>query len=654
MGYDDFVRRGQLIVPFGVGAMIDFPEDTLMTAALDYWPIETAPLETKGDIRDAVEILDERLQRRLSAVLRGKKIKFFCEPSEGRRRKDPKANHLAPMPFVRFPTWLTCPRCRRLKEYRLSDSRTPKCDSMARHQSHSTGKLCGELKEWQRPYMQPVRFILACEKGHIDNFPWRKWAHYGDHCPEQDAPMFLISTGASGLRGTQVISKCKCGGGNGKQRSMEGCFSTERIQKLIGDHKCTGRSPWLGFENQWQQCSDGEMQTVQRGSSGVHFSHTMSSILIPPYSRAIREYLGKGSVWEEIFEICEDEVNVFGEERRLSESGKKQLARKAKRKGFEEKAFEETVLNKYNESNAEIHVADETEEKYRFREYQAFIGSRPSTQDRELFDINPVDLDDYEPWMAKFFSRVVKVEQLKETKVYTGFSRITPLSPRHPDEAPIANKVVDWLPAVEVRGEGIFFQFNDTTLKDWERLRTQRGLAARLETSIKQRIANGQPNLTRREGKVTEQFLLAHSFSHALIKQLAFECGYDASSLKERLFVSSGDEDTMCSVLIYTASGDSEGSLGGLVDRARPKFLEATLKSAIVESAFCSNDPICMDTGIGASNKDNIVACHACNMLPETSCEHSNYLLDRSALVGEFEEPQLGYFQELLGFDTEV
>ena len=34
------VRKSQLIVPYGVGAMIDFPEDTLMTAGLDFWPSE--------------------------------------------------------------------------------------------------------------------------------------------------------------------------------------------------------------------------------------------------------------------------------------------------------------------------------------------------------------------------------------------------------------------------------------------------------------------------------------------------------------------------------------------------------------------------------------------------------------------------------------
>ena len=141
MGYDDFIRRSQLIVPFGVGAMVDFPEDTLMTAALDFWPIESAPPAVRDDVKEAAEIIDERLQKRLSAVLPGRKIKFFCSPSEGRRKGDLKANHLYPMPFVRFPTWLTCKRCKILRQYRLSDEHTPRCNSMVRLQD-------GQGKVW--------------------------------------------------------------------------------------------------------------------------------------------------------------------------------------------------------------------------------------------------------------------------------------------------------------------------------------------------------------------------------------------------------------------------------------------------------------------------------------------------------------------------
>ena len=206
---------------------------------------------------------------------------------------------------------------------------------------------------------------------------------------------------------------------------------------------------------------------------------------------------------------------------------------------------------------------------------------------------------------------------------------------------------MNWLPAVEVRGEGIFIEFERNAVKDWVSSRDKNSYAIRLDQKIKKRINNAQPNLVRRDS-VTEEFLLVHSFAHAIIRQLAFECGYDASSLKERIFVGKNEHTEMCAVLIYTASGDSEGSLGGLVQRAQPGLLENTIKEAVFSSLYCSNDPICSSTGSAETNSDNIVSCHACNMLPETSCEHSNYLLDRSSLVGNLENTEQGYFNELI------
>jgi hypothetical protein len=648
MGFNDFVRRGQLIVPFGVGAMIDFPEDTLMTAALDYWPYESdlnSP-EQKDAILEATKITDARLQKRLSQKYK-KQIKFFLAPTEGRRARGQDGKHLSPMAFVRFPTMLTCPYCKVLKSYALNVKKTPKCDSSVRGTSSSKGILCSERKEYQRAFMEPVRFLIACERGHIDDFPWVQWVHSGKECSEQNGTLFLRSTGAPGLAGTRV--ECTCG----KKRTMEGAFTKGVIKKFLPDECCTGRQPWLGNEHQWGTCEKdavGEPRTIQRGSSSTHFSHIISSILIPPYSKAVRVYFdSKPALWDEIKEIFDEApLSFINDKPYLPEANVKEFRRKIKRSGFEYEVCLETAANKYREIEEDTEALDEDDISYRFREYGAFIGERPPVADRGFFDINRIDLENYEYWIKSYFSSIVRVEQLKETRVFTGFSRLTPLSAGDRNEAPInLNRNIDWLPAAEVRGEGIFFQFKADAVKAWVKERAERAFSVNLDQIVKKRILNDEPNLTRRES-VSEEFLLVHSFAHALIKQLAFECGYDASSLKERIFVGDGEDKEMCSVLVYTASGDSEGSLGGLVERAKPGLLERTLKDAIREMEFCSNDPICSDTGISRSNKDNIVSCHACNMLPETSCEHSNFLLDRSALVGTFDKKKTGYFSALL------
>ena len=141
MAYNDFVRRSQLIVPFGVGAIIDFPEDTLMTAALDLWPYERSiDPRQKEEILEATKIVDSRLQKRLSKIY-NRRIDFFLTPTEGKKQSSQKGAHLQPMSFVRFPTFLTCPRCKVLKRYNIGLKETPKCDSDKRLKEGKQ-KLC--------------------------------------------------------------------------------------------------------------------------------------------------------------------------------------------------------------------------------------------------------------------------------------------------------------------------------------------------------------------------------------------------------------------------------------------------------------------------------------------------------------------------------
>jgi hypothetical protein len=147
---------------------------------------------------------------------------------------------------------------------------------------------------------------------------------------------------------------------------------------------------------------------------------------------------------------------------------------------------------------------------------------------------------------------------------------------------------------------------------------------------------------------LTPAQLLIHSFSHLLIRQLSFECGYDSSSLRERLYVSDAAEHPMCGLLIYTASGDSEGTLGGLVRQGEPGRLDATIRAALANAAICSSDPLCIESEGQGTHSLNRAACHACALLPETSCEEGNLLLDRAVVIGTPDQPDLGFFYGLI------
>ena len=137
--------------------------------------------------------------------------------------------------------------------------------------------------------------------------------------------------------------------------------------------------------------------------------------------------------------------------------------------------------------------------------------------------------------------------------------------------------------------------------------------------------------------------LLVHSLSHSLINQWSLECGYPAAALRERLYVS----DAMAGILIYTATTDSAGSLGGVISLAETNRLAATFVGAVQTAGWCSSDPLCIEAVAAGVDSLNLAACHACLLLPEVSCEHSNVFLDRVMLVGTADSPELGLYSNL-------
>jgi len=154
-----------------------------------------------------------------------------------------------------------------------------------------------------------------------------------------------------------------------------------------------------------------------------------------------------------------------------------------------------------------------------------------------------------------------------------------------------------------------------------------------------------------RDRQVGPRFVLLHTLAHLLINRLTFECGYSSAALRERLYVSEHPEAPMAGILIYTAAGDAEGTLGGLVRMGKPGRLEPLLFRALSGARWCSADPVCMEMGqSGGQGPDslNLAACHGCSLVPETACEEFNRLLDRGLVIGAFDRPALGYFGEAM------
>ena len=208
-----------------------------------------------------------------------------------------------------------------------------------------------------------------------------------------------------------------------------------------------------------------------------------------------------------------------------------------------------------------------------------------------------------------------------------------------------------WLPAVETFGEGIYLELREDQLTAWQQLNA-RWIRERLDDGFVVRLGaifQALPPLGPLTSVWASRFLLTHSLAHILINQLVFECGYSTASLRERVYVSADASAPMAAVLIYTAAGDAEGTLGGLVRLGRPERLGAVVQRALDRASWCSADPVCSEhLGGQGSRLVNLAACHACVLLPETSCETINQGLDRAMVVGTPNARERGFLATML------
>jgi len=637
-------RRSQGVVPFGVGAIIDFPDESLMAAGLDAWTIEMQP-EAAAYLKEATCLSEPRLQTRLSHEL-GKDVSGLYMPPEAPELSARGFSGLngpvltAHTPFVRFPNWHFCPRCRSMQYVPWNSPSNAKNEDLRcknskfRRQAKSNTQPCSALPLHRRPRLVPVRFIVACSHGHISDFPWSKWAH-GDkkECGHEPGTLFLVSTGGAGLEGIKVeCSKC------GSYRTMKGAFNPSTFSEATG-LSCSGERPWLGPQAQEPNCQE-SVQVVQRGASNVYFPYVVSSILIPPYSETLHRILDNQSIWNEICDVL-DNIRVNGE----PVISANMFASKAKKYGIEAEVFAAAITEKYLNPEVWSGTAEQTESAYRYTERQAFLGPRPAPTERDEFDIKKAKISDYSYVVRDYFSEVVLIPRLRETRALVGFSRVTPYDGDLSRLAALSKKELSWLPAVSSNGEGIYLELSDDKLSTWER--NHPDIAKRIDL-INDKWARVCSERGTEFRPYSSRLLLAHTLSHLIVRQLSFDCGYDSSTLKERLYVSSDTDRNMCGILIYTAGGDSEGSLGGLVRQGENGKLEATILAAVKNAEFCASDPLCLESEGQGYYGLNLAACHACTLLPETACELGNRVLDRALIVGSEANPQGGYFSDLI------
>jgi hypothetical protein len=626
------IRRAQLIAPFGVGAMLVIRDGTsVITAGLDHWYKREDVDTDSRDLDDTEYIFEEwRLQKFLN-------VDHFRLPPDFRPSSpvEQVPNTKLTIPFLRFPSWHFCPRCKYLCSIPLSVRGKQKCD------------ICAARKKIS--YLVQVPFVAMCDHGHIQDFPWREWVHKSIN-PSCRSNLKLIATGGASLSAQQVVCDC---GAKRSLASITNAYSdgrTELSQSLEPGgqpYLCFGLRPWLN-DNDGEGCGR-NIRGSLRSASNVYFAEVRSAIYLPRSNE---------DAPSELVELLENPP--------LSTVVKYLLDMKLDNLISSLRGLQSTILQDYTDKQIEEAIkiikfgkvpnssdnqpvsGDSQETSFRRDEFRVLRTSRNETQ----LTIEEAPLQAYQSFVRTFFSRIMLIPRLQETRVLAGFTRILTENDQTPEQRrallwkvpPAPEK--SWLPAYKVYGEGIFLELNEEKLQEWEQQeRVQQHLLP-----ITKKYRDLQLNLKIRERPIGPRFLLLHTLAHLIMNQLTFECGYSSASLRERLYVSDNRLEPMAGILIYTAAGDAEGSLGGLVRMGKPGYLEPAIQRALEGARWCSADPVCMESiSQGGQGPDscNLAACHSCALVPETACEEFNRFLDRAVVVGSHTDDRLGFFRTL-------
>lgn len=503
--------------------------------------------------------------------------------------KAPPSGGKRDVPVIRYPYTQVCPKCRRIGALsELSkDKNTAKC-------------------KIDNVDLSPFRLIGACRNGHVSEFPIYQWLHNGqqDKITGDQHEMKLTVLGRTSSLADLILT-CTCGVDN---RSLEGAIGAGSLAEF---GKCRGLRPWLGLDTH-EDC-DLIPRVVQRGASNVWFPAVRSSISIPPYSDALAKFVDRH--WEMVRDPAAAIPPVLAGLAAMSKGhySAEQIKREIERRRGEESDDEEL-----------------SEAKLRADEYKALLEGR----EEEGLDSDFVCLHrDVPDGFEALISDVRKVTKLREVRALQGFTRLDGApDPSGPVQklCPLAPSRLPWLPAIEVIGEGVFLAFRHSALAEW----ASRDFARRRQRALQQAADRAAADYGRAQSRVDIIKVAIHTLSHLIIDQLSLDAGYPAAALRERLFV----DDNFAGLLVYTASSDSAGSLGGVASMAESKHLGRALQEGLQRLWWCSSDPVCIESfGTGADGL-NLAACHACVLAPETSCEMNNSYLDRALLFGTHDE----------------
>ncbi len=590
------IRQSQLVTSFGPGSMMDLPDHSVMISGLDHW-------SKGGD-----EIFEPRLVEKLKTLFDPplNSLHLYAPPPD---LDDPTAPQTG-IAAWQFPEWFI-----------TQDVDTSPNAGMARSRMlvHRKRLVKGKFIDDDRKKRSvvPIRFVRACRKGHIGDIDWYTFVHNSEtDCRRQ---LWMDELGTSGDI-NDVYIRCECG----KRRPLAEAVGF--VTKALGH--CDGNRPWLGPYSS-DVCNEPNRLLI-RQASNAYFSQRMSVISLPDRNEDIRDAVQ--SVWDFVGGV--DDAGEVKYERKKAKV-------QAVLEGFTDYEVFDEIKVKRGQAAAKGKSVKQAELETLVASKNEVGEDRP---DGDFFARN-LPRDSWgKSWMNNI-ERVVLVHRLREVTAQVGFTRFEATSPDIDGELEIGvqrsmlAREISWLPAIENRGEGLFIQFSKEAIDNWSSrtdvvrrgLQLEKGFLRWSEDrKSSSRVFPGLP------------YLLLHSFSHLMVTAVALECGYPASSIRERIYAI---PDAGYGVLLYTATSDAEGTLGGLVQVG--KQIHEHVRNALELGELCSNDPVCAQHDPSDQHERRFLhgaACHGCLLIAETSCEQHNEFLDRALVVPTVDNLGIEFF----------
>lgn len=586
------LRGSQLTTTFGPGSIVQMEHDSVLVMGIDTWSSREEDYKT----------LNHPYLEQLLA-----KSHFKMPRQVGKHRV---------ISCRSFPLWGVCsnPACARLQKHKAAPSNGKKFN-------------CCDCKS----EIYAAKFAAICSNGHLEEFPWWEWAHSrvtADHasCTSDSRLVFRARGKGPGLSDYIVMClDCKA------SRSCAGATFREGLKDIISG--CSGAMPWLG-KHASITCDDTNgrhtpIYGIQIRSTSMYYPVTVTALYVPEWLHKVqkritekRKEITGGLKFVNYMDMAKSEYFVKEREEYSVDEICKQLTKR--------------FTNRPNLTK------ESTEAQVRSREYNdlmnnEFVGD-------EYLEITKTEVRED---LAEYIMTLKQIKRLTEMRVIRAFTREVPADPylSEDDSAKycnISNKNADWYPAIENRGEGFLFTLNEDRLHRWEKepnVRSRCGL-------MLDALENLFPDMSREDPRIPARYTLLHTLAHVLIRGVAKVSGYGEASIRERIY--SGQQYN--GILLYTSTPSSDGSLGGLVRQGNTENFANLIRKSVQESTRCSRDPFCAEdnpeemerAGIPMYNRVNASACYGCVLLPETSCENVNRLLDRRLLF----DKEFGYFKE--------